>query len=461
MSLREDGYFEQVSAQLESTVGAQFSDVTDSASENAESGVSPSVNALDVGIKAATAIGSLPDNVAEATILPVIGALGIKGQACLPIAKQLDPVIGIDIHLVTMPPSPVVPMPHPYAGMLLKPQDFLAVSIATYIVPKLLPPKNESETADESKIRDIKQLGINMAVSKIGATVKIGDFLPRAVASTATRSIPHVPMGAGFAIPSRPIPKNNGHAFMGSLTVLADGLPLSGGGAHLHLDCNDLGIPSVHKVTGQFLPTGIINPIPLAKPILTNPVPIPLNPVDALAKKCMGAFGRLYKKKNANAAKRLHDMVNEKIKSGKLKNMLHKTICTVTGHPVDVASGTFFTDEEDFWLDGPIPLSWERTWYSRSDYQGPLGNGWHHTIWVLWWRTAYLPYACPMEYLWLSRYRQRRSPRSSVQNARKPERKRKATASGIWTKTYTTASPRKNTTPYICWRACRIQTDSP
>ena len=57
MSLREDGYFEQVSAQLESTVGAQFSDVTDSASENAESGVSPSVNALDVGIKAATAIG--------------------------------------------------------------------------------------------------------------------------------------------------------------------------------------------------------------------------------------------------------------------------------------------------------------------------------------------------------------------------------------------------------------------
>ena len=164
MSLREDGYFEQVSAQLESTVGAQFSDVTDSASENAESGVSPSVNALDVGIKAATAIGGLPDNVAEATILPVIGALGIKGQACLPIAKQLDPVIGIDIHLVTMPPSPVVPMPHPYAGMLLKPQDFLAVSIATYIVPKLLPPKNESETADESKIRDIKQLGINILV---------------------------------------------------------------------------------------------------------------------------------------------------------------------------------------------------------------------------------------------------------------------------------------------------------
>ena len=34
--------------------------------------------------------------------------------------------------------------------------------------------------------------------------------------------------------------------------------------------------------------------------------------------------------------------------------MLHKAICTVTGHPVDVASGTFFTDEEDFWLDGQM-----------------------------------------------------------------------------------------------------------
>ena len=53
--------------------------------------------------------------------------------------------------------------------------------------------------------------------------------------------------------------------FMGSLTVLADGMPFSGGGAHLHLDCNDMGIPSVHKVPGMFLPTGVINPIPPAR----------------------------------------------------------------------------------------------------------------------------------------------------------------------------------------------------
>uniref|UniRef100_UPI00216B4873 DUF6531 domain-containing protein n=2 Tax=Bacteroidales TaxID=171549 RepID=UPI00216B4873 len=96
------------------------------------------------------------------------------------------------------------------------------------------------------------------------------------------------------------------------------------------------------------------------------------------ARKCTGAFGRFYKKKTRKLADRLHSKVNRTIKSESLKNMLHKAICTVTGHPVDVASGTFFTDEEDFWLDGPVPLSWERTWYSRSDYRGPLGNGWHH-----------------------------------------------------------------------------------
>lgn len=369
-------YFDQVSSQLEVTVGKQMSGVVSGVSANAEAGVSPSINALDTGLKAATALGSLADNVSEAAILPVLGALGMKGQACLPISKQLDPVIGVDIHLVNIPPATSVPMPHPYVGTLLCPQDFMTAAVASFIPPP--PTAEDTGSADSAKLAEIGHTALTMAVGMLGATVKIGGFIPRAVASTPTRSIPHIPMGAGFAANSLPIPKNNGHAFMGSLTVLADGLPLSGGGTHLHLDCNDLGMASVHKVPGLFLPTGVINPIPPAKQILTSPIPVPLNPMAALSRKCMGAFGRAYKRKTAKVAKKLHDAVNDKIKSKSLQNMLHKTICTVTGHPVDVASGAFFTDEEDFWLDGPIPLSWERTWYSRSDYRGPLGNGWHH-----------------------------------------------------------------------------------
>ena len=61
-----------------------------------------------------------------------------------------------------------------------------------------------------------------------------------------------------------------------------------------------------------------------------------------------------------------------------IRNKVHKAICTVTGHPVDVAAGKLFTDAVDFSLPGPIPLKWERTWFSTSTYQGPLGHGWHH-----------------------------------------------------------------------------------
>ncbi len=55
-----------------------------------------------------------------------------------------------------------------------------------------------------------------------------------------------------------------------------------------------------------------------------------------------------------------------------------KDLCTKVGHPIDVATGLLFTEAVDFSLPGPIPLVWERTWYSASDYQGPLGHGWHH-----------------------------------------------------------------------------------
>ena len=367
-------YFESVSEHLRAGVGMQAAVVMGGLHGESREGVSPSVGALDAGIKAATALGGLADGLCEAAMLPLLGAMGLKGTACLPISKQLDPVVGVDVHLVNIPPSPAVPLPHPYAGVLLRPQDFLAAAVCSYIPP----PPTEGQGGDAAVLAGIGHTALTMAVGMLGATVKIGDAIPRAVASTPTRSIPHAPLGAGWAAVSAPVPKDNGHAFMGSLTVLADGMPLSGGGAHLHLDCCDIGMPSVHGVPGMFLPTGVINPIPTARQVLTSPVPVPVNPVTALTRRCRGAFGRFYKRKAKKLADALHSKVNDKIKSKSLRNMLHKAICTVTGHPVDVASGTFFTDEEDFWLDGPVPLSWERTWYSCSDYRGPLGNGWHH-----------------------------------------------------------------------------------
>lgn len=226
-----------------------------------------------------------------------------------------------------------------------------------------MPEEGGGGDADGAKMAGIAHTVATIVIGMMGATVKIGNFILRAVAGTFTRNIFHFPIGGAFALP----PMNKGHAFMGSLNVLADGAPLSGGGAHLRMDCWGIGIPTPHIIKkgkeyfALFMPTGIIIPIPWSRPVLTNPVPIPLNPVDVVKKKLMGAFGRFYKRKTERLARKLHAKIdaNKKIGSASLKGMLHKALCTVTGHPVDVASGTFFTDEEDFFLTGVIPLSWK------------------------------------------------------------------------------------------------------
>lgn len=146
----ETSYFDQVSSQLEITVYEQFSDVISNSSSNSEAGVSPSINAIDTGLKAKIAISSLADNVSEAAIIPIIKNLGIKGQACLPISKQLDPVIGVDVHLVNIPPATEVPMAHPYIGFLMEPADFITVNTAEYIVQEVLPNPDEATDSDSA-----------------------------------------------------------------------------------------------------------------------------------------------------------------------------------------------------------------------------------------------------------------------------------------------------------------------
>ena len=45
-----------------------------------------------------------------------------------------------------------------------------------------------------------------------------------------------------------------------------------------------------------YLPTGVINPIPMSKQVLTNPVPTPLNPISFFSGTTKSSFGRLFKK---------------------------------------------------------------------------------------------------------------------------------------------------------------------
>ena len=53
----------------------------------------------------------------------------------MPPAKQMDPVMGVDLHLIQPPgPVPPVPIPHPFIGMVLDPMEFAPFIGATVIV---------------------------------------------------------------------------------------------------------------------------------------------------------------------------------------------------------------------------------------------------------------------------------------------------------------------------------------
>ena len=67
-------------------------------------------------------------------------------------------------------------------------------------------------------------------------------------------------------------------------------------------------------------------------------------------------------------------------KASKKRNKVHKGICGLTGHPVDVATGKVLTSRVDVELPAERPIAWERIWYSTSGYRGPLGHGWHHSF---------------------------------------------------------------------------------
>jgi hypothetical protein len=131
----------------------------------------------------------------DGAVIAVLGKLTfLQGIACLPIVKQMDPVFGIDMHFVNLPPAPApVPMPHPYIGIMFREKDFLAVALAsvTAFAAQFLPPPAPPITAESSE-KDIVDAAVSMAANmayqalvgqarSLGASVKIGLFIPRVV----------------------------------------------------------------------------------------------------------------------------------------------------------------------------------------------------------------------------------------------------------------------------------------
>ena len=363
--------------------------------------VSGNGNVVDTALAVKGAIDNvkgLSGRISATVMMPVLKALSaFKGQAVLPAGKQMDPVMGVDVHMVTIPPSPApVPMPHPYIGMLFNPKDWVSCLLNTFKKDALdaLPEEGEggSGTANALAKNKAAIADIAMGLAGMSASVKFGGIVPRAVTGTKVKVVPHIPMGAGFHPGFQAsVAKNHGKAFLGSLFVVADGDPMVGS-FHLNYDCWDVGVVDLFKgqragahkepdtggpLAELFVPSGTVMPIPWSRPVLVNSIPTPINPLsiaDKLFKAGLGKLKALAKK----GVEKVLTALRGKVGCGAL-TAVSKAIGTGQSHPVDMAGGYFYTDNEDFKLPGPIPFVWERIWYSNSDYKGPLGYGWHHS----------------------------------------------------------------------------------
>ena len=66
----------------------------------------------------------------ESAYLPALAQLGLKGMVCLPVSKQLDPVLGIDCHVMV----PGGPLPNPYIGLLINPRTVMSEKVCKILL---------------------------------------------------------------------------------------------------------------------------------------------------------------------------------------------------------------------------------------------------------------------------------------------------------------------------------------
>lgn len=242
-------------------------------------------------------------------------------------AKWFDPILGIDIHqvLVPAPPSPVpVPaiLPHLFVGIVFDPMG-AAIGAAIGLV-----------------------LG--------GGGPVLVNMMPAGHTGVQVRAVsPHIPTPPGVAFSPADIPGNDGCIVMGSKTVTFQGSS-EGRTLSMVMTCN-------FPIN---LPTSLCLAIPMGLPVL-------IGGPDAMD--WMAAATQAIRTKWVSD--KLHALL--KLKPGSWGS---KVVCFLTGHPVDVVIGQVLTDGVDFDLPGLIPLGFERTYYSRSRYDGPLGPGWHHSL---------------------------------------------------------------------------------
>ncbi|HYD39290.1 MAG TPA: DUF6531 domain-containing protein [Anaeromyxobacter sp.] len=269
-------------------------------------------------------------------------------------SSWMDPVLGVDLHWEMVPtPAPTpMPFPHPFIGVVLDVGGLIGSAVMG---------------------------GVMSAVT--GAPFQgpvIHWFMPATNTGTESRHVPGhfiIPPGTIWApvprtpkpkirpgeavVPAPPIkPENDAVAIFGSKTVTI------GGSNAVRL--GDIQLSCSEPVR---LPSSVTLAIPKGAPILIGGPPS----LDLMAAALASLRTRF-------VSDSLHALVS-RLAPGRFRNLLNRTVCFFTGHPVDVASGKVITSAVDAELPGPLPLEIERVYSSAfGDRDGPLGHGWSWSL---------------------------------------------------------------------------------
>ncbi|MEN7551945.1 RHS repeat-associated core domain-containing protein [Rapidithrix thailandica] len=254
---------------------------------------------------------------------------------------HLTPIIGIDIHFTTLPPfNPF----HPFIGIVMDPMDYVPF------------------------------IGTNVHVNglKSGVSTTSGMLV----------TYMHIPL---FTPPwaLAPIIGHESVNFFGSDRVFSEGTRLSPRG-HMLMTCNDIGIPlslSPGKkkfwkvVPTLFAPTSFSLPIPTGPPVMVGGPYVP-DWGSLLTDMIMGfGLGAVMRKAGKQLTK-----LNHLLKKRNAPKKLTRSLCWLGFEPINLITGAVVYEGNDFELPGPIPLSWDRAWYSDTEYEGWLGHGVHHAL---------------------------------------------------------------------------------
>lgn len=160
-----------------------------------------------------------------------------------------------------------------------------------------------------------------------------------------------------------------GHALNASIRGMQAGVDAAAAAAAIVMG-KDPGTPPCYGLMAVGHPNVLIGGFP---------VPPLLAALGGLFKLLGGLVAKI---RGAALVSRLHAWIEGKSPRGaRARTLLHKAVCFVTGHPVDVIAGRLLTDAVDFELPGPIPLRFERNYDSAwSGRASPVGFGWSHSL---------------------------------------------------------------------------------